>query len=139
MTKQIIFLYGIPGSGKTHYARSQEETGNVWLKTRGAYVIDIDKLTRSHKVKERALNDISNQVYHLLDRDAKKIILDGLITTNCQVQEIANAICCRRGYAKQNIEFELVWWELDREACRWNDLYRRSQDSLITIDNCLLQ
>ena len=108
MPANVTITYGLPGSGKTYYARRLD---NSWTS-----IIHMDDHIVDGKYKS---------IYEVLS-DMKKnklrtnnIYIDCLITTNKKLKEIIREVYdfyqkefnCRR-------EFKVIWWEGNREACK---------------------
>jgi predicted kinase len=126
--KEIIFLYGLPGSGKTHYAKS--------FNSGSAKVIDLDYICKIKKKKEDILSLLKSEVEDsLLHWKYSTIIIDGLITTNKRLLEIIDFLNENLHPHRAKFKYSIVFFEEDREQCLINDLGRRSIQSKISIQN----
>lgn len=126
-------LWGLPASGKSHYASEQCPP-----RQRQTHVTDCDSITlrvkrygKIEKVYEEVANDVLNHLHY-----SDHIIIDGLITSNDVADTIFKTITIDPRAASYDILFSIVWWSPDREACLRNDRGRRHRDSKITIENC---
>jgi hypothetical protein len=125
--KKVTLLWGLPGSGKSHYASEQQRDKDY------SNVIDCDKISKQTK-PDKMYNMVATNVVQKL-RYRNHAIVDGLITTNEVADKIFKAITTHSKDESFSLEFEIVWWTPDIEACLHNDRGRRDQDSGITIQN----
>lgn len=142
--KKVVLLWGLPGSGKTTYAKEQAEEGVPKHSQKNKTSrIDLDSIARGflgsrrteREIQELTIGEIQNAIGSTYSR-ADTVILDGLITTNQSADKILSLVT---KYVGEDLDFEIVFWEEDRETCRFNDRGRRSKDSKITIDNMILE
>lgn len=122
----VELLMGLPGSGKTSYAKARE---NQRL---GTYAVILDELSdircygAKHDMAELVRIGVSN-IY----RQAQTIILDGPFFTTEHVKLALKAIA--QEYGKLNVVIH--FWEENREYCLKNDGGRREVKSTDTILN----
>jgi len=123
-SKSITILYGLPGSGKSTYAKDT-----------GISVVDADEI--GHKffasTNERFAYLASKVEYVLTSKYTDSVIIDGLFTTNEQLRRIIDSLSFLS--EKWQITFKLVYWVEDRAACLVNDQGRRAKSSAISINN----
>ena len=125
----IVFLWGLPGSGKTSYADELENNKDV-------RVIDLDRICRHYKEKDLILKGLADEVICASSPLNRSIIIDGLVTTNNQLREIIDHITKwfkTWDYFTYEYSFSIVYWEEDRENCLLNDIGRREVPSAISI------
>lgn len=129
-TKKIItILWGLPGSGKTTFAK---ENGT---KSILSYldVIDVDTIARRLNDKNKINDSILDHMNTIFHSKHTSIIIDGLFTTNAQVRTLMDRIINK--FDNYDLVFKIEWWEEDRATCIWNDKGRREQDSVFSINN----
>lgn len=112
--KNITFLWGLPGSGKTTYADSFKRRSKTC-------VIDLDAITLSSKDSNVQLKELGQQFKDSLLRN-NDIFVDGLITTNQHLRRILDYLNIE--LVDYNIVYHLVVWKEDRATCLWNDQHR---------------
>ena len=127
--KKVTILWGLPGSGKTTYADTFTTNGY----SPDAFSIDVDaigKYCQSHfDTVERHVGQNTVGKLHYVNH----VLVDGLVTTN----EVAGRYMTAIKNEAENefvIDFEIVWWTPDREACHHNDQGRRALSSQHSID-----
>lgn len=134
---KIEILYGLPGSGKSYYAKSQEtDPHQRFTAPPRTKAIDVDLIY--HRCKNQpalTLQEVVNEVEHQIAVNKyDRLILDGLITTNAELKTIITAI--KKKFKNPDfLSFDISYWEKDVETCLWNDRGRRSRNSKITIEN----
>ena len=122
----IEILMGLPGSGKTHYAKTYDNH------RAGVYAVILDELSdircygRKHTMEELIHLGVCD-VY----RNAKKIILDGPFFTNEHVRIALHVIAQEYG----KVDVVIHHWEENRDYCLKNDGGRREVKSSYTIEN----
>lgn len=113
--KKLTIMYGLPGSGKTIEAKKLKTDNNT-------LIIDADN------IEGDVFAEISERIGMAYGYN-KAYIIDGLFTTNNDIENILNKI----DYKKY--EINVIFFEKDIDACLHNDVGRRSVDSKITIKN----
>lgn len=113
---KIIVLYGLPGSGKTRWARQNGGCEDV-------QVLDFDSPDPFENFKQE------QHVY----------ICDGLFLCNSDVISLIHKFTSRLGMWFADI-LEIHYWRENREACLWNDELRNKERSArVTIKNANLE
>lgn len=123
------FMVGLPGSGKTTYAKELERKKHGIAKR-----IDFDATFKlrewgSANVGEKhriVRNAVENEIRY---RIPNTLIMDGLFLTHEDVAETINAL---KGMFS-HIDIVIHQWNEDREMCVKNDGGRREEDSTNTI------
>ena len=113
---KIILLYGLPGSGKTRWARQNGCGENI-------QVLDFDSPDPFKDFKSE------QHVY----------ICDGLFLCNSDVISLISRFTSRLGMWFADI-LEIHYWRENRESCLWNDKLRNKERSAkVTIKNANLE
>lgn len=112
--KLITILWGLPGSGKTTYAKGNHRD-----------IINAD----SFRNKPDALKSLIREAAER--SEYRDVVIDGLFTTN----EIAEKLMSGIRSTSPHVRFAIVVWNDDRESCLFNDADRRSMSSSSTIKN----
>lgn len=144
MSKSLVILWGLPGSGKTTYAQELAPNHNQRYRSSDAVIVDGDRY-RSYK-GDAFINTIAGEIRDYANRVSTKcVILDCLLTTNADAIKlllaIKEAMNANHPYrSPHNINFngltiKVVWWKKDIASCLHNDRGRRQKDSTITIMN----
>lgn len=124
----LNFLYGLPASGKTHFANTNWP--NILYQNHdNPLYIDVDYLSKYHQVI-----GLVRQIASFINNIAKPInsvVIDGLFTTNQQIMDICDAL----DHDRFEFVCHLYWWREDRETCLYNDIGRRIQNSTNSILN----
>lgn len=128
---KITILYGLPACGKSTFASENPRTP----------VIDFDEIIKSNikssnkfSVLSSLNEEIDNRIsYRRYPNKNDAVIIDGLVTTNSQLRDIIDSITAN--FPQFTLNFELVYWNEDREACLHNDQGRRSISSETSIKN----
>lgn len=128
----IELLMGLPGSGKTHYAKEKEDKNN------GTYAVILDDLADIQCQcygKHKPVTELIQLGCRNIHNRARTIILDGLFLTNEQV------ILALRSVAQEfkSVDVVIHQWNEDREICLKNDGGRREASSSITIQSALYE
>ena len=122
----VELLMGLPGSGKTSYAKAHENRRFGTIAVILDELSDIRKYGAKHNMKELVHLGVCD-VY----RQAKTIILDGPFFTTEHVRLALDAIAQEYGKVDVTIHF----WEENRDYCLKNDGGRREVKSSYTIQN----
>ena len=119
----IHILIGLPGSGKTFFAK------NFLSKNSNTSIIDLDEYSNSLTNQAiRLSTKLKNIAYfNKGNKNEINVIFDGLILTNKDVDFL---ISNSKSYAKEII---LHIWNEDRDTCLKNDCNRRILSSTNTI------
>ena len=150
MINTIDITYGLPGSGKTRYARSQTK-GDMWHSSSND-TIEVDNYLYgyNHDTKETFLNT-KEQLFEALGRDIEyyfsrrkgannqTLIIDGLFMTNDSLVEVIKFIKTLKDFPK-GVRFRILRFDADEETCLWNDKGRfdrfgKPKNASITIKN----
>ena len=105
----IELLIGLPGSGKSTYAKSQ--------KSKNTLVICID----DERWHAKTIQDAIRSGIKGINVNTKKIILDGLFLNE---KEITDALTFIAEYF-DNVSVTIHWWNENRDSCLKNDGGRR--------------
>lgn len=121
---RTMILVGLPGSGKSTWAREYQQRRNHIPGRAVVRLHDLDDLMRrAGTEQERVLRrELQNAV-----RRYPEHILDGLVLTRTE-QAFLTRTCA--DFADE-IEFHV--WRENRQACLWNDRYRRKTPARETI------
>lgn len=123
MSKKIIIGYGLPGSGKTTLLC------NIKNRMNESTFIDVDAYTRTAIRKKTSVEDVLKDALST-SRFFKTIFIDGLFTTNKDLEKIINLA---QEVFKENLNISIQYFNEDRDACLWNDKNRRKEDCITTI------
>lgn len=126
---EIIFLVGLPGSGKTTYAKRVNELFGYSVYTLDNYRTDNSPINQTELLK-RALSDVQKSASSELNLSST-IVIDGLFTTNRVIYEAIDVI--KDALSDYDILIEFHHWNEDREVCKLNDINRRPVTSQLTI------
>lgn len=123
----VTILWGLPGSGKTCYAKANYPS-NVF----GSGIVEVDHIRASHKGDEfyRVLINKTQEALYAKN----EAVLDGLFTTNDEVRKVCELISFGLSTLFK-VCFKIVYWDKNVEACIHNDRGRRKIDSIATIEN----
>ncbi len=113
---KLILLYGLPGSGKTRWARKNGCGEDI-------QVLDFDSPDPLKDIKPE------QRIY----------ICDGLFLSNSDIVSLISQFTSRLGIWFADI-LEIHYWRKDREACLWNNRLRNKERSAeVTIKNANLE
>lgn len=116
----VEILSGLPGSGKTHYAQ------NEWYEFLRSEPFSKDELAIVHFDQESIFHPQWFEYFR------ERLILDGLFLTNDEIIKVINDAHKKRIKSK-TLEFTIIRWKEDRDACLHNDSNRRTESSKKTI------
>lgn len=127
--KRVHILVGIPGSGKTTWAKSKGSSRDLFRKNE-IKVWHFDELISSRKTFDRVLKEVIDSIdgYKTINEH----VLDGLFLTHEIQARIVHEL------KDKNVEIIFHYWEPDIEACLWNDRYRRGLNSSTTISHAII-
>lgn len=120
----IHILVGLPGSGKTYFAKQMEVQTKQNTK-----IVNCDEIIYGYR---NLLDEIRYHIQCCSNYTIKKsVVIDGLFLTNKDI------ICLLKKIStfKNNYDFVLHMWNEDRETCIKNDAGRRKLDNKMTIKN----
>lgn len=125
----IHILVGLPGSGKTFFAKEMAKKKSY------TYIIDCDKLEQIYHKDfiKKIMNEIDNKVFGIYSNN--NIILDGLFLTNETIINVINSI----GKNKKQFNFIIHYWNEDRDICLKNDNGRRTENSTTVIKKAVFE
>jgi len=129
--KKVICTWGLPGSGKTTFCQNKLSYTNRHHNNITPVVLSYDDIcygnintSEKNKLYVNRINDYLGGYYK---RDT---YLDTLVTTNEGFANLFSQLKITGAH-----EICIQYWMPDRDACMWNDRYRRSVDSGISITN----
>lgn len=111
----LRFLMGLPGSGKTMFAKELVESSYSTKR-----IIDLDYIFKYSKNQEEKERKITSAAKGELRSSYTEIILDGLILTKEEVKYIYDLVCKVANISKVIIDI----WTPDKNQCIINDLNR---------------
>jgi hypothetical protein len=125
--RKLLITIGLPASGKTTWAKHYCKENNV-------------RPYCSSKPSAIALINLDNQDAKETIRQYTKygyneLILDGLFLTNTDIIKLFDIV---KTLSKVKT-IELHYWKPDISACLWNDRYRRSTNSQVTINHAQIE
>lgn len=124
---KINVLIGLPASGKSYFAKEYSKPKYIYESPK-AIVFDFDKLCKNstfEKTLSKMLKDIKKD---------KEYIIDGLFLKNETYLKIIENF-----KDIEDVKIIFHYWEPDIEACLFNDLNRRDENSSITIKNANIE
>jgi len=124
--KVLHITVGLPASGKTTWAKEQAAKAG-YSRNFGAIHLDEWMMRDQFDSYSDFIESTSFRPYC-----RETTIIDGLFLTVANIEMFLTAL------NKKGMSFEKVVihkWDIDRESCIWNDLYRREKGSGITIAN----
>lgn len=125
--KEINIMYGLPGSGKTHFSREAS-------KKEGGIYIDLDyEWNFGFTYRKRTDENIKKLFFNIWrtinKSNNRKIYVDGLFTTKKSIVKFLS-----QGWDCSGTII-IHTWNLDRETCLKNDCGRREKSSGVSIRN----
>lgn len=133
----LILLWGLPGSGKTHFAKhyhtlSDRERSNI-------HIIHVDEIMEKFSgvknSKEKILASFQDILRNLPLDKGSDIVVDSLIVNN----KVAKYVLENSLEVLNDPKITIYFWEEDRDACLFNDLDRRDKGSLSSINKTLYE
>ena len=134
MFGEIHVMYGLPGSGKTHFCHEAVTTAKT---TDCKKYLDLDAYAKK-RPKANFEDFADTEVYNFIKGRTIIPYIDGLITTHEQLGIVVrSAIDAKQTayYDSNNIKVYVHAWNEDRETCKFNDIGRREISSRLSIDN----
>jgi hypothetical protein len=146
---EINILMGLPGSGKSTWRKRKEYEYGIHTAYHCGCSFDCDDylITPDDVYTYGKYNTVGEVVSRNLDIDDKYefICIDGLNTTNEQIQELISIINIKVNknpylqYRKEELRIIIHHWREDRESCLFNDAYRRDKSCKNSIMNLPLE
>jgi hypothetical protein len=139
---EINILMGLPGSGKSTWRIKNEPTESRRMYV-SSFCCDDYMWNDNYEYNYGRYKTIPDIVKRYLDinNNSNFICIDGLFTTNAQIQEVIDVVHTRLPKFRNDEDFVIVihHWKEDREACLFNDKYRRELSSETSIKNLPLE
>lgn len=141
---EINILMGLPGSGKSTWRIKNTPSINDRFYGRHSSFCCDDYLWNENNTynygRYKTIPEIIKRNLDI-DRDSEFVCIDGLFTTNAQIQEVIDTVhtCLPRFRNDENFVIVIHHWKEDREACLFNDKYRRELSSATSIKNLPLE
>lgn len=124
--KTFNIMYGLPGSGKTHYCRKAMEEDE------GTYAyIDMDYYWKGSHQPYNSDDWIRKAIMRFSNAKCEHFYIDGLFTTRDILLKVISAI----GSFYECGIIMIHAWNEDRECCMINDAGRREESSEFSIRN----
>ena len=141
---EINILMGLPGSGKSTWRiKNTPSINNRFYGRHSSFCCD-DYLWNENCTynygRYKTIPDIIKRNLSI-DNDSEFVCIDGLFTTNAQIQEVIDVVhtCLPKFRNDEDYVIVIHHWKEDREACLHNDKYRRELSSATSIKNLLLE
>lgn len=129
---KINISYGLPGSGKTTFFQKLIKKDSEGFGQPRYHTIDCDDLLKKSMVGGKSFEQRLEEEIRCLGLKRSTmgsdviIYIDGLLTTNEDLIKLIRLIDVN---ANKNFKITVYWWDEDREACIWNDEYRRDESA----------
>ena len=125
---KVFILMGLPGSGKTYFAKEYKRTHHRTSRNnfKDVHIVDVDDFTKNHKIE-----DIGN--YFVIGDNKSTYIIDGLFLKNNDVISVVKSLKQDTSLIYGIESITIHYWFPDREDCLYNDIGRRKESSEITI------
>ena len=137
---EINILMGLPGSGKSTWRiKNTPSINNRFYGRHSSFCCD-DYLWNENCTynygRYKTIPEIIKRNLDI-DRDSEFVCIDGLFTTNTQIQEVIDVVhtCLPKFRNDEDFVIVIHHWKEDREACLHNDKYRRELSSTTSIKN----
>jgi hypothetical protein len=125
--KKVHITVGLPGAGKSEWGKEKSKNSrNVNIRHvefDSCTLTSWDKRTQAEKFYETIRNSYN----------CEELVIDSFITNNDTliklISELHLYVC----------PIVIHYWEPDIEKCLWNDLGRRDKDSIISIENSIIE
>ena len=119
--KTIIVPVGLPGSGKTTFLKT--------LANKDAKYIDVDEFFRHNNKNQTYLYDNIKSYINYMN----SLILDGLFLSDSDIVSFIKKLRLTTLTRLNHISLLIYYWKEDKDACIWNDKYRRDISSTHSI------
>lgn len=123
-------MYGLPGSGKSYFCSKNCTKQDIYIDLDGYYKEHVFSCARK-TFAEWAEDCICIKLRYTHENT----FIDGLISTHEELAYVIRAtIDTIRSYGETDMPlFVIHAWNEDRDACFWNDVGRRRENSIFTI------
>ena len=139
---EINILMGLPGSGKSTW-RIKNEPKHEYCCICSSFCCDDYMWNDNYEYNYGRYKTIPEIVKHnlFINNNSEFICIDGLFTTNSQIQEVIDVVhtCLPKFRNDEDFVIVIHHWKEDREACLFNDKYRRELSSETSIKNLPLE
>lgn len=141
---EINILMGLPGSGKSTWRIKNEPSYTYRSFGRhSSFCCDDYMWNYNLDYNYGRYKTIPEIIKHNLSisNDSDFVCIDGLFTTNKQIQEVIDVVHTCLPHFRNDEDFVIVihHWKENREACLFNDKYRRELSSATSIKNLPLE
>jgi hypothetical protein len=139
---EINILMGLPGSGKSTWRikNTPEKSRRMYV---SSFCCDDYLWNENCTYNYGRYKTIPEIIKRNLDinNNSNFVCIDGLFTTNEQMQEVINVVhtCLPKFRNDEDFVIVIHYWKEDREACLHNDTYRRHLSSATSIKNLPLE
>jgi len=123
-----VIPVGLPGSGKTYFLNQLlHNEKNIFL-----HLFDDKKSINKIKERKRLPNNCSEKLFI---NKYNKILFDVLVTTTDDIVNFIKLL----NLNNQKINLELHYWKENKEYCLYNDMFKREETSINTIQTRKLE